>query len=91
MGRGKGDESDDGGVDGAGVVGASSLAIVPTTAAVVPMVYPVPGVSVRATVSSGSTLVSAVASTVTVAVAPPGTSWWLAALLGSDLYRATRT
>ena len=49
-GRGKGDEPDDGGFDGGAVVGASSLAIVPTTAAVVPIVYPVPGVSVRATV-----------------------------------------
>ena len=50
---------------------ASSFWIVPTTAPAVPTAYPVPLCKVSATVSSGSTSVSAVGSTVTVAVAEP--------------------
>jgi len=47
----------------------SSLVIVPVTAVVVPTVYPVPVARVKATVSLLSTVVSAVGSTITVAVA----------------------
>ncbi len=46
----------------------SSLLIVPVTGVVVPTVYPVPVARVKMTVSSGSTVVSAVGSTITVAV-----------------------
>ena len=46
----------------------SSLLMVPVTGVVVPIVYPVPEARVKATVSFGSTVVSGVGSTITVAV-----------------------
>jgi hypothetical protein len=45
--------------------------IVPVTAVVVPTVYPVPVARVRTTVSSNSTVLSAVGSIVRLAVAEP--------------------
>ena len=51
--------------------GKSSLVMVPTAAVVVPTVYPSPATSVRATVSSDSTVLSAVGSMVKVAVEAP--------------------
>ena len=52
------------------VAGAgSSLRMVPVTAVVVPILYPVPGARVKATVSLLSTVASALGSTVTVAMA----------------------
>jgi hypothetical protein len=51
--------------------GKSLLRMVPVTAAVVPMVYPVPAARVSETVSSGSIVVSIVGSIVRVAVAEP--------------------
>ena len=50
------------------ILGRSSLRMVPVTAVVVPMVYPVPLPRVMSTVSSLSNTVSAVGLTVTVAV-----------------------
>ena len=49
----------------------SSLVMVEVTERVVPIVYPVPVASVKTTVSSGSTVVSAVGSMVRVVVLEP--------------------
>ena len=49
----------------------SSLVIVPATVVVVLIAYPTPDANVSATVSSGSTVVSAIGSIVKVAVLEP--------------------
>ena len=63
------------------VTRVSSLLIVPVTGVVVPIVYPVPEARVKATVSFGSTVVSGVGSTITVAVDKPAAK---AILVGSE-------
>ncbi len=59
------------------MVGRVTFVIVPVTAVVVPIVYPVPEARVKMTVSLLSAVVSGVGSTITVAVAEPATKMTL--------------